>query len=590
MAKYHWERTTFTGIHTEQAKAENGAAYALDMANLRIDGDGWLQPRSAISEVGSGTGAGITGIAATPTHIFILRQGRLFVREADALETETALSPVDGLSGRISVADFTTYAILTSEGSDSGYMIVLEAGERYLEIYTLLPAEPGRSAIAANWTAIDSFDGGLSRSSYSYRATYLSEQSGTPWFGLETNAPNFGATPGLSLSAHDNAVRITVAHSPDTRITGVNIYRAIGPIPINIDGETGGDWFLVGTINKPDTRLTDTLSDEDLAEKSQLKTTNSPLPSEVKQLYKYNDRIFAPVGDRLIYSDLDFGNIVPWAYPADNDIRTGKRVDWCAEINEILLFGSREGTWRLTGGTEYDFAVGQISGQGAIDAHAWGKISSGLAFVGEAGLFVTDASQVVEISDIILDGYFRDRKAVRGGVVFFKDNNILFTVTLKDKDDNEVDYQFKREDGYWTRWNLDFRQADSIVEDNEATRVLVADDTGQLKRLDWNSTDINEDTEWLFESHSIDLEVYKIANDLKRFSMLQFTGDTDNEMTLTAFKDDETTPVLSINFNSRASSLKPVRVPINRFARRLRFRLQGTGRCKIQGLKLEIIK
>ena len=143
---------------------------------------------------------------------------------------------------------------------------------------------------------------------------------------------------------------------------------------------------------------------------------------------------------------------------------------------------------------------------------------------------MTDASQVVEISDIILDGYFRNRKAISAGVVFFKDNNILFTVTLKDADDTETDYQFKREDGYWTRWDLDFRQAASIIEDNEATLVLIADGTGQLKQLDWNSTAINDDTEWTWESHAIDMEEARLANDLKRFSMLQFTGDTENEM------------------------------------------------------------
>ena len=556
------------------------------MANLRIDGDGWLQPRSAINDLGS-SGDDITGIAATPSHVFILRDGTLYIAEADDLTTETEITDVSDLSGRISVVDFTTYVVLTSEGDDQGFIIdVRDVAD------TLFPNEAAPLGLDAPSDTVFSLSTAANANSeldsgpYYYKIVYRSTTNqDVVWHNMQSNP----SEEKQITNTENNQVEIDLTIPSDRIIEGAYIYRSRteeGPY-YRIDGLAANN----GTDTPKTSTFIDIASNEDAAEAEQLKEKdNSRLPAEVKQLYKYNDRIFAPVKDRLIYSDLDFGNIVPWAYPADNDIRTGKRVDWCAEINEILLFGSREGTWRLTGGTEYDFAVGQISGQGAIDAHAWGKISSGLAFVGEAGLFVTDASQVVEISDIILDGYFRNRKAISAGVVFFKDNNILFTVTLKDADDTETDYQFKREDGYWTRWDLDFRQAASIIEDNEATLVLIADGTGQLKQLDWNSTAINDDTEWTWESHAIDMEEARLANDLKRFSMLQFTGDTENEMTLTTYKDDEITPLSAITFNSRASSLKPVRVPINRIARRLRFRLEGTGRCKIQGLRLEIIK
>lgn len=646
MPKFHWERTTFTGIHTEQAKTENGEAYARDMANLRIDGDGWLQNRSEITTLGL-PGDNISGIATTPTHVFILREGKLFAERIDA-ENLTELDEVANLTGRLSVVDFTTYAVLTSEGTDRGYIIDLqEDRDTYFDIYPLGldPPDINNAQYFTTAAANPDFAPLHSNRIYVFRLTFATiftdrfdvlrrnERKSTPprlIEDIESNLSNpiiyrIGRTSGVGVDFVDtdgntytvfeppethNIVNIEVTNLPhDTQANAVLLYQS-GAIVANVEDTRNIDHLTYRLVDfqsfsKTDTQVTlstpfEFSSDRDTDDENyvpgwtaqpEFRGGNDRLPAEAKQLYKYNDRIFAPVGDRLIYSDLDFGNIVPWAYPADNDIRTGERITWCAEINEVLLFGSRAGTWRLTGGTEYNFAIGQISAQGAIDAHAWGKIHTGLAFVGEAGLFVTDGSTVVELSDIMLDAFFKNKKATAGGVVFFKDNNILFSLTLKDKDDNTVDYQFKFEDGYWTRWDLAFRQAASIIEDDEATLVLIADGSRELKNLDWNSTESNDEvSEWIWESHSIDAERHGIANDLKRFSMLQFTGDTENEMMLSVYKDDETTPAKTTTFNSRASSLKPVRVPINRIARRLRFRIQGTGRCKIQGLRLDMIK
>ena len=372
MAKYNWERTTFTGIHTEQAKTENGSAYARDMANLRIDGDGWLQPRSAINDLGS-SGDDITGIATTPSHVFILRDGTLYIAEADDLTTETEITDVSDLSGRISVVDFTTYVVLTSEGDDQGFIIdVRDVAD------TLFPNEAAPLGLDAPSDTVFSLSTAANANSeldsgpYYYKIVYRSTTNqDVVWHNMQSNP----SEEKQITNTENNQVEIDLTIPSDRIIEGAYIYRSRteeGPY-YRIDGLAANN----GTDTPKTSTFIDIASNEDAAEAEQLKEKdNSRLPAEVKQVYKYNDRIFAPVKDRLIYSDLDFGNIVPWAYPADNDIRTGKRVDWCAEINEILLFGSREGTWRLTGGTEYDFAVGQISGQGAIDAHAWGKISS----------------------------------------------------------------------------------------------------------------------------------------------------------------------------------------------------------------------
>ena len=43
---------------------------------------------------------------------------------------------------------------------------------------------------------------------------------------------------------------------------------------------------------------------------------------KLKQIHEYNDLIFGAAGNRLVYSDLRSGVIVPWAFPAENDIQS----------------------------------------------------------------------------------------------------------------------------------------------------------------------------------------------------------------------------------------------------------------------------
>lgn len=80
MPKHYWERTTFRGIHSQQAKVEHGQAYAADLLNLRIDGDGWLRTRPPADAIGT-DGLPITGLAATDDFLWVLRtDGQLYVR------------------------------------------------------------------------------------------------------------------------------------------------------------------------------------------------------------------------------------------------------------------------------------------------------------------------------------------------------------------------------------------------------------------------------------------------------------------------------------------------------------------------------
>ena len=632
-----WEQTQFRGIHTQPAKTADGHIFAEDMQNLRIDGEGWLQLRSDVVAMDP-DGDNIIGVATTPSHVFVLRENsKLYVRAADALETEIEVTDVSDLEGRISVVNFNTYVILTSEGADQGYIIDMRAGDDQYQAYPLGFDAPNADSIAAS--VVEEVPGGTESRLYNrfsdqqlsgntfYHYVYTIVSLGDkedPWYGMESN-PNsdidaliegtlesgFSNVSG-AIYAPDrdqNAGEIIINYAKSLPATHIRIYRSSPIMNERVDSveitDAEFEAFVKSVLGSLQYRVVaevevsqvsgsftfyDGMSDEDWAETGELLiTTNDRMPSDVTQIHEYNELIFGAAGDRLIYSDLQNGVIVPWAFPPVNDIRVQGRVNCCAEINEVLLFGSRDGLWRLAGNTEYNFAVGQISDSGPIDGHAWAKITDALAFVGEGGLFLTDASRVVRSSETVLDDFFQDKKVRRGAVAFFKDGDVLYSVTLEDRDGKTQDYQFKREDAYWVRWSVPFMQSASIVEDNKATLVLVADGTGTLKRLDWNSTaNAEADVAWFWESQFIDGPRGRLENQRKRYSQFQFTGEADNEMTLQVFKDNEVVPVAEATFRAR-ESLIPVRVPINRIARRLRFRLSGMGPVKIQGMRVGIV-
>ena len=315
---------------------------------------------------------------------------------------------------------------------------------------------------------------------------------------------------------------------------------------------------------------------------------NDRIPGEVKQIFKYNDLIFAPAGDRMIYSDVRLGSLIPWAYPPANEIRTGAEITFCAELREVLLFGGRGRLSRLTGTDEYNFNIDTLSHRGPLDGYSWNRLTDVLAYIGEGGFFVTDASSVKSLSEPTLNRVFKDRKLLTGSVVFLQDGDILFD--FKTPTDR---FQYKLEDSAWARWtDINIVQAATIIEKvsdvDQATLVLLADGTGQLKELNWNSTEGADAADWHWESNIISGLSEGVANRFKRFRELEWTGQADGDVTLEVFDaNDLATALSTVEFDSR-DSLRPVRVPINRKMRRMIFRVSGTGTVKIQGLRLEM--
>ena len=600
MQNFNWQLDNFAlGMHTEPAKTQGGERYAAEIQNLRIDSDGWLRERSEIMAVGSPNAQNITGIAATPKNIFVLRaDGKLYIRERDDLDTETEITGVSDLDGRISVVDFNTYVIITSEGTDQGHLIDLREGEDYAG-YTLGLDPPTDAALVSASPGIYGQLEGVPAGFYQYKITYVrlydplhtvvAPDQDDPFLDMESNA-NLGTS--ATVTEAQNAVTITIEHSSNLLVTGVRVYRN--------GGGSSEIYRLVKNVRflSTDTRpgyrpksgvnLIDIATEEEWAEGRQLRGDNDRIPAEVKQIFKYNDLIFAPAEDRLIYSDIQFGSLVPWAYPAVNEIRTGEQVTFCAELREVLLFGGRGRLSRLTGTDEYNFNIDTLSHRGPLDGYSWNRLTEVLAYIGEGGFFVTDASSVKPLSDPSLNRIFKDRKLLTGSLVFLQDGDILFDFETPDGH-----FQYKLEDGAWARWtDINIVQAATIIEKvsdvDQATLVLIADGTGQLKELNWNSTEGADAADWHWESNIISGLRDGVANKFKRFRELEWTGQADGDITLEVFNADDLDTALSTKTFDSRDSLRPVRIPINRKMRRMIFRVSGTGTVKLQGLRLEM--
>ena len=610
MPSFDWEKSKFVGIHTQPSKVEAGEIFAANMQNLRIDSDGWLQLRESII-ASLPDGENITGVASTQDHLWVLRDGKLYVREVADFSIETEISGVTGMNGRLSVVSFRTYVIIISEGSDQGYMIDLREDKNYNAVgLGLTPPATGSSMVVSivNEVPDGAEKGGagkLSKGQYIYSYAYMiydDDDDALLWNGMQSNIwlgsdrvvgdETYYELAGDTVGPDENTnyARVRVSYVSGLTATHIRIYRAhiddqynlkqVADFPVNAAGGTITFYDGYADADLEETSKERRISDQNIIVNRRTEKFNK-IPEEVKTIFEYNNLIFAPAGDRLIYSEISFGNLVPWSYPEENDIRVPGKVEFCAELHGILIFGAIDGLHRVTGVTEHDFRVDTIGSVGPVDAWAWDKTLDTLAFVGEGGLYATDASAAIRLSDIVLDDFFKNKTVRRGGVIFFKDNDILFSVN---------DEQFKFEDKYWTRWTFPFQQSTSITQ-NKNTNVFVADNTGRLKKIDWNNTISTQDLNWMWASNWLDgtENNAKLEKMRKRFSEFTFTGSAEGEITLKTWVNNDTGEPTTYTFEARPESLLPVRVPINRIGRRLKFEISGIGSCKIQGIGLKIV-
>lgn len=627
-----WQQDNFvSGIHTRPAQVEDGEYYPSDMVNLRPDENGWLGLRPAITDpVLLPTTADVTGVATTSRHIFLLHaDGRLTVRFqfVNTHGHEFEVTGVQNMSGRISVIEYTTHVIITSEGADQGYWIALDS----LNSFTAQPFgidPPDNNAF--NLQVQDGFAGNILQNPkvYLYKITYVRY---TPSADSRFFAPILQVAPGGTLfnTMESNATTakrvvlnrdldaerdelndvflkaINLQHATDPQVTGINIYRTtdlgsgaasvlpevrdeldtnlyrhVAYVPRSMtewDEKGGGEYTPEAVLGN---RLE--IEWEDCAPYERV---NDRMPPEVKQFYFYNDRIFGAAGDRLVYSEIEFGNPHVWAFPPKNDIRRSRpgAIDFCAEYREVLLFGSKDGLFRLTGFDPSDFNPDDIGASGPADPYSWAILENAFAFISQDGLHLTDATDSTFTSNLILDRFFEHNLISRGSILFVSANAVLFSV--KGFDD---EFTFLWEKGFWTRWEVhahieQFARGDTLI---NSTRNYMADG-GTLKHLDWYGAVENddEDLDWQWESNWISGRRGGIQNISKQFQELLITADGGSEVKLETWTNKETTPRERI-FTTRDDDYFQ-RVPIQRYAERLKFRLSGTGPVRIRGLQIE---
>ena len=628
-----WQTENFSrGIHTKPARIEGGERYAADIENLQVDSDGFLRLRSNFRTIGPG-GADITGVAASEAHLFILRaDGTLHVRHITDLESEVFVPGIDSrLRGRISIISrFRDYVVLTSEGEDQGIWIDLRE-VLIPQAYQLgLSRPPSESfSIAQNIHSgnrvqvADSYVAGI----VFYRLTYTRQfeagvttvSSTDPFNGMESDGsvPQYkevwrlAAMSGVKDRSTDPFLSLSLAewvHSSDTQVTGINVYRTDvfegqEYRDLKQRAESGRidfeslEFRRVFYLPRTDTgwlidaftehRRTEEESEDAVEydwEVEELYQDSPRMPSSVQSITYHAGRIFAPAGDRLVYSDHDGTLSKFWSFPKSNEIRRIRpgRVDFCASHREVLLFGGHDGLYRLTGADAFDFDSDEISGVGPLDGYSWGTLKNSLGFVGSRGLYLTDAAGVESLSDEALDEFFDAKVVRRGLVLFFEDNTIIFFAALEPIAGGEVaDRFFLFDNRHWMRWSDETAQQFASI----AGQFYVAGNA-ELKEIQWHEGEnANPDLRWMWESNLIHGQEVGAGNITKRFAELLVSAAEGTRITLQTRVDTQEEST-ERDFKTR-DDLHFQRIPIERIGKRLRFRLEGEGPVIIRGLQIE---
>ena len=568
MAKL-WQLENFSrGIHTKPARIEGGEQYAADIENLQVDGDGFLRLRSPVTAVGATGTALITGVAATARHLFLLRSdGRLSVRSLDNLMVEKEIRGVENMERRISVVApaGADYVILTSEGDDQGYWIDLRHNS-FGQAHPLGISPPPSRNVDVSVEILDGAEG-LAAGIYGYAFTWLRNEQHAPLDGMESNPEG---TRAVHVTSNQRVRFYDVDFTDDLQVTHLAIYRTQAPVMAEND-IFGQPFRRVGTIEREETEFVDT-GEVEWASGVLLNRFNDRMPLGVKSIHLHNGRIFAPAGDRLIYSDFD--GTIPryWAFPKKNFLSRsdGRRVDFCARHREVLLVGASDGLFRLDGRDALDFNLDQISGAGPLDGFSWNVSLNTLGFVGLTGFFITDAATVELVSDESLDGFFTDREIRRGLVGFFVDNTLLFFA------DNDL---FRFDDRHWVRWTgVGAKQVAA------ARGQIYLAGTPTLRQMGREIEHTDTELPWAWESNWIYGQADRRSGERKRFRELYLTAAAGTTMTLRTWVDNSEQAVEQ-TFTTR-DDLYYQRIPIERIGKRLRFRLEGKGPVEIRVMEV----
>ena len=594
-----------TGIHTIPRRVDGGELYANDMQNLQVNPDGDLHLLELVSDAGY-DGAVITGLGVSAKYLFVLREDRsLSAIQRPTPETlggVTILSNVAvNLSGRLSLVDLREYAILTSEGNDQGYWIDLREGNpNLLSIYPLglNPPVPG---IAFVGSQVDKSDGFSGEGWIGYILTWHRDAPGEPLDGMESNGTAYQAFE-LRGSQHTHFWFRAFTFPVDPQITHVKIYRVKEAVAREQDLSIYRSTYReVATVARGDWQWTDTgtITENEWSGGEALRNFNDRMPLGVKSLIHYNDRLYAPTGDELRFTDFYRLNPEYWRFEPKNSHRRGTRIDFCASYRDIILFGGPDGLYRVDG-DGLDSSVDEIGSIGPVDGYSWGRLKNQLAFVGRRGVYLTDGSSVELVTDGALEGYFEGKKLTKGAIGFNADDQTIVSAQF----DTGEWLHFLYDSDYWTRWEhgaveqwaslsgelylAGQRKLYEIRLDNTATfgtgRIwTVGSDIWTVGDRIWVVGDEEHAAglEWVWESNRIDVGDIKR---LKQFRELSLTALEDLDLTLTVYVENTEPEV--IRFRTDEGLNVPQSVPVERLGKWIKLKLEGTGAVRLRSMEL----
>ena len=528
------------------------------------------------------------------------------------------------LQGRLSLVDRIgddNLVIITSEGSDHGYVIHASVAE---PLGLDSPEEDDFEISLGSGTVALDDDYTFYRITYSGEGILGELESGSFKHAVKLRQSLGVGNQQDLINNGSYYVEFELQEKPaDNRITHLNIYRSSQRHANENTPDSQIVYYRIHQIEIADDASTYPQDFRDRTLKTTVDRThrfedNSTLPTNAVQIALFNDRLFAPNGNELRFSDVRNATPTWHAWPVINSIAHGGRIDFCAEFRGILLFGAADGLYRLSGTSPQTYRYDQISSRGPVSAHAWGILDNAFGFVGADGLYMSDGTEAPEIAPQ-LKGYFNRYEVEDGFVGMLPNKASLWGVNRRNKSTGDTDHIYFVNDGNdWVRvaegssdrtgsaigiLNAShIRQYASVKFDGLPLTGVIADGQRAPRLIDWivddETTDgltkytgqdfpPTEEIAWSWESQELDWNVHRLGEEMKIFTELVISGTAENDVTVTFYIDDREPFTKTVKLNRTAQdTFYPVRIRITRRGYGCRFKLEGTGAVTLRGLQL----
>jgi hypothetical protein len=604
-----WSLSNFRlGVHTNPSEQNQSDLFAYDAKNVKSDADGTLVNRYAMSSVkaagGTVTGLAVEMVGSVQCVFYLLDTGELKLLVLGGLDVSLVTDA--NLTGKLSSLKWSKDIVfITSQGADQGYYIDLSAfvppGVTTATIFQLGITPVDASGI----NALETTGGAMATGFYYYRFTYIRHVD-----DLADTAPLRGTIDNLhesnpatdiieeEVTGGNNAIDISLMPvSADPQVTRKGIFRStVQAAALLASQQADLTYYFVADVTNATTLYSDTFADASITGNRTLRTDNDRLPSSVTSITLHADRVFAASSDELRYSDIRSADLLPWAFPMDNNVRQFSEVEFCTTYRGVVLFGGPNGVYRLTGTSAFDFDVDEISTVGPLDSGAWGVDKTLVYWVGVNGLYACDGVQVQRIDDA-LERYFFDMQTKAGSVVAFPNKDVLFIVYADLAAGGTATYGFLRKDtGAWEKWeDINVLQGFPVVTtslvDGEKTwdEYIVEDSGTEIREILWDRTGITTDgggsaISWAWHSQWLDWESSGLAEKSKYFRWLEIEVEADITLTV---QHTVNTSTVSQSWNVKAiTNTRPFRIPINKRGERIQIKVSGTGSPRIRAMRL----